>query len=184
MKRKPEYYNKAMRSHLAVKLEAAINDSPTRHTQLQKNMYAGFLRRLLAVLIDGILWAIYTILFSLGVYIGISSLLYHIASGYINSFENIAAESLPLIPIITLWTYFTIMESSKAQATIGKMATRIKVTDLHYSRINFVRANIRFWSKVLSIAILPIGITVALFTNRKQALHDLIAGSLVINKRR
>jgi uncharacterized RDD family membrane protein YckC len=76
------------------------------------------------------------------------------------------------------------MESSKAQATIGKMATRIKVTDLHYSRINFVRANIRFWSKVLSIAILPIGITVALFTNRKQALHDLIAGSLVINKRR
>ena len=77
------------------------------------------------------------------------------------------------------WIYEAVMESSSKQATLGKMALGLKVTDLEGRRISFARATGRHFAKLLSGMILLVGYIMAGFTERKQALHDMIAGTLV-----
>ena len=72
------------------------------------------------------------------------------------------------------------MESSRKQATIGKLTQSLVVTDLQGERISILRALTRNISKILSGMILLIGFIMAEFTKKKQALHDLIAGTLII----
>lgn len=78
------------------------------------------------------------------------------------------------------WIYEASMESSSRQATLGKMALALKVTDLQGRRISFARATARHFAKILSAMILLIGYLMVGFTERKQGLHDMIAGTLVI----
>jgi len=78
------------------------------------------------------------------------------------------------------WIYEAAMESSAKQATLGKMALGLKVTDVEGRRISFARATGRHFAKYISGMILLIGYIMAGFTARKQALHDMIAGTLVI----
>jgi uncharacterized RDD family membrane protein YckC len=59
------------------------------------------------------------------------------------------------------------------------MALSMKVTDLQGNRISFARATGRHFAKYISAMILLIGYIMAGFTERKQALHDMIAGTLV-----
>jgi len=85
-----------------------------------------------------------------------------------------------IISIIIDWLYFAIMESSSKQATIGKMALSIKVTDEMGNRISFARASGRYFGKILSGLILMIGYIMAAFTQKKQALHDILSNCLVV----
>jgi len=77
------------------------------------------------------------------------------------------------------WLYEAFMESSSYQATLGKMIFGMKVTDLNGNRISFERATGRHFAKWLSGLVLCIGYIMVGFTERKQGLHDLIAGTLV-----
>ena len=77
------------------------------------------------------------------------------------------------------WLYEAFMESSSYQATLGKMIFGMKVTDLNGNRISFERATGRHFAKILS-SILGIGYIMVGFTERKQGLHDLLAGTLVL----
>ena len=88
--------------------------------------------------------------------------------------------ALTLISIIVIWMYFAGMESSEMQATVGKIALGVRVTDLEGERISFGRATIRYFSGILSVLILCIGFLMVAFTSKKQALHDMIAGTLVV----
>jgi uncharacterized RDD family membrane protein YckC len=72
------------------------------------------------------------------------------------------------------------MESSAKQATVGKMALGIIVTDLEGRRLGFGRATGRYFAKILSALILGIGFLMAAFTERKQGLHDMVASTLVV----
>ncbi|MER3416968.1 MAG: hypothetical protein C4297_12250 [Gemmataceae bacterium] len=74
------------------------------------------------------------------------------------------------------------MESSRTQATLGKMALGITVTDLEGNRIGFGKATGRFFGKIISALIFYIGFVMAAFTEKKQGLHDMMAGCLVVNK--
>jgi uncharacterized RDD family membrane protein YckC len=78
------------------------------------------------------------------------------------------------------WLYFALMESSPWQATLGKKAFRLRVTDLEGQRINLGRATLRHLGKILSGLTLFLGYVMAGFTVRKQALHDILAGCLVV----
>jgi uncharacterized RDD family membrane protein YckC len=78
--------------------------------------------------------------------------------------------------------YFAIMESSKSQASVGKMAMGIKVTDMNGERIPFGKAILRSIGKLLSGMVMYIGYIMAAFTEKKQGLHDLIASTLVVKK--
>lgn len=78
------------------------------------------------------------------------------------------------------WLYFALQESGKSQATLGKRAMNIKVCSLDGEAISFGRASGRFFAKILSRMIMWIGYIMAAFTEKKQALHDIIAETLVI----
>jgi len=80
------------------------------------------------------------------------------------------------------WLYHTAMESSRHQATLGKKALGIIVTDMNGNRISFARANARFFGKWVSGMIMNIGYLMAAFTEKKQALHDILASCLVVMK--
>jgi uncharacterized RDD family membrane protein YckC len=80
------------------------------------------------------------------------------------------------------WAYFALMESSPLQATLGKLALGIYVTDKNGDPITFARASVRYWFKLVSTGTLMIGWLMAAFTPRKRSLHDVLAGTLVLKK--
>ena len=84
--------------------------------------------------------------------------------------------------IIAGWLYYALMESSSKQGTIGKQVMGIRVTDLEGNQISFGRASGRYFGKILSALILAIGYLMMLFTQKKQTLHDLMAGCMVVKK--
>lgn len=135
--------------------------------------YADFGKRFLAALLDGVIVTI--ISFLIGIVVGI-------VLSVINS-DALTSLVGNLVGIAIGWPYYAIQESSPKQATIGKQALGIVVTDLNGKRISFVQATIRYFSKILSALILFIGYIMAAFTEKKQALHDIIAGTLVVNRR-
>ena len=123
-------------------------------------IHAGFWRRMAAFILDSLLLAVpQTIL--------------NVAIG-----GNVAL----LLNIVIAAGYFAGMHSSAKQATVGKMAFGIKVTDMQGARISVGRAIGRYFATWLSALILGIGYFMAAFTDRKQALHDLVCKTLVVNK--
>jgi Tfp pilus assembly major pilin PilA len=74
------------------------------------------------------------------------------------------------------------MESSALQATVGKLAVGVKVTDLSGKRVTFLRATGREFAKLLSGMTLGVGYALVVFSSQRQALHDMIAGTLVVRK--
>ena len=78
------------------------------------------------------------------------------------------------------WLYYALMQSSSRQATLGQLALGIRVTDLEGRRVSFARASGRYFATVLTGLTFGIGYLVMLFTARRQTLHDLIAGTLVL----
>jgi len=90
-----------------------------------------------------------------------------------------ATFKIAAISIVVKWLYEALLTSSSRQATVGKMALGMKVTDLAGNRISFARATGRHFAKIVSGMILWIGFIMAGFTQRKQALHDFMAGTLV-----
>jgi len=78
--------------------------------------------------------------------------------------------------------YFAVSESSSLQATLGKAAAGIKVTDLNGERVSFGRATGRYFGKIISGFTMSIGFAMAGFTKKRQALHDRIADTLVVKK--
>jgi uncharacterized RDD family membrane protein YckC len=139
--------------------------------------YAGFWKRFAAWIIDSIVMDIVTtvigFVFGLNVYarLGEAGAVYDRRWGLYS-----------VVSIVIVWLYYAFMESSAQRATLGKMALGIVVTDMNGERISFGRATGRFFGKIVSGVILFIGFIMAGFTERKQALHDLMAETLVVNK--
>jgi len=69
-----------------------------------------------------------------------------------------------------------------SRATVGNMALGLVVTDLDGRAITFARATGRYFGKWISESIFGIGYVMAAFTEKKQALHDLIANTLVVRR--
>ncbi len=88
-----------------------------------------------------------------------------------------------LLGLVLGWLYFALCESSAWQGTVGKLALGIRVTDLQGQRITFARALGRYPAKILSSLILGIGFLMVAWTRHRQGLHDMIAGTLVLNGR-
>lgn len=152
--------------------------------------YAGFWLRFVAYLIDGVVIGIpfFFIFMALAASASFWAVLHGLHEG-----ENPGAVIgvllfsfiLPIIAIsiVGKWLYYALMENSSWQATLGKKALDLRVTDLAGHRVTFGRASGRFFAKIIS-GLIPLGIgyIVAGFTEKKQAVHDMIAGCLVIRK--
>lgn len=85
--------------------------------------------------------------------------------------------------VLVWWFYFSLFESSRWQATPGKRVLGLKITDVNGVRIDFKRASLRFFGKLLSAAIVGVGFIMAGLTHYKQCLHDMIANTLVLRSR-
>ena len=151
--------------------------------------YAGFWKRFVAIIIDAILlgclqWLVLTpILTSMGFISDVADMANGDGDPFALMTKLIALMSVSsMIGWVVNILYFSFMESSKYQATIGKLALGIVVTDISGQKLDFVKALIRNISKIVSSFILFIGYIMAGFTEKKQALHDMIAGTLVVNK--
>lgn len=154
--------------------------------------YAGFWRRVLAYLIDSALLAIVQLLLAAGVLVltpqnfSFSIPSEQHAAALALAWDIIAiGEKLINVAVVSgalTWAYFSILESSPARASLGKTVVGIYVGDLHGDPISFWRASARFWLKSLSSLLLMSGWFMAAFTPRKQALHDLLSGCLVLRR--
>ena len=135
--------------------------------------YAGFWKRLAAFLIDIIITTIglIAVIICFGIMFGGGTL-------DTNAWERMGS----FFGLIGCWLYYALMESSSKQATLGKMALEIKVTDLNGSKIDFGKATGRYFGKIISAFILCIGFIMVAFTQKKQGLHDIMAGCLVVNR--
>lgn len=152
--------------------------------------YAGFWLRFVAHVIDSIVLGIPLIfvIVLLAIGMGISGAFEGFHPGEppdallaLVGFEFIFA--IVAVSVFGGWLYYAASESSRWQATLGKMALGLYVTDLAGNRISFGRASGRFFAKLIS-GLIPLAIAyiMAGFTARKQALHDMIAGCLVLRK--
>ena len=144
-------------------------------------VYAGFWRRFVAVLIDKIILVIGGAIIG-GILGAIIGFVLGASGTDLGTIKAVAGVAGYIIGLVLDWLYFTLLESSSKQATLGKMAIGIIVTDLNDNRISFGKANGRYWGKIISAIILLIGFFMAGFTQNKQALHDIMAGTLVVKK--
>jgi len=130
--------------------------------------YSGFWKRLMARAIDALVlsaWSVPTVFFLFAT--DASLLLWCLAL---------------VIDVVLSWLYFSCFESSRLQATPGKLLMKISVCDLSKQQLTLLRATGTHFGKLISALPLGIGFVMAAFSPRKQALHDIISECLVINR--
>lgn len=171
---------------------AAPASVPPRSLNVRPVEYAGFWRRVVAIAIDAVvLWLVFVpaiLIWFLDIIrfcIGLECFdcnSFDVYDGFIIAKLVFRVFLFFLFGTILKWLYFALMESSSHQGTLGKMAIGIVVTDLQGRRVSFARATGRYFGKYISNLILNIGFLMAAFTEKKQALHDIMAGTLVVQK--
>ena len=153
--------------------------------------YAGFWLRFVAFLIDGVIsgFLFLILLIPLFILTGAGAALGRIGSGEDISDEVAAFVGIGFVLgffVITVgvrWLYYALSESSSWQGTLGKNMLNLTVTDLSGQPISFARASGRYFAKFITNLIpLAIGYILAGFTEKKQAIHDMIASCLVLRK--
>lgn len=149
-------------------------------------VYAGFWRRWAALFIDQLILslAFYALVFALIVAAAIG--------GWVDMGALDSEHPSPLLVVgyvgillfyyVAAAAYYTLSESSRQQATLGKRAVGIKVVDLHGQRLTWGHAIGRWCAASLSYLSMYIGFAMAGFTARKQALHDMVASTLVVDR--
>ena len=157
--------------------------------EMPEYQYGSFLRRFAALFIDGLIFSVIAMaIFALTG--GYTTLLTMIQDGELNQtafFTMFFGVGIGLT--IIQWLYNAYFESSEKQGTPGKQAMNLIVTDLNGERLTFGKATIRHFARLLPTLIPVIGSIYALadylcqpFTEKKQTLHDMIAGTLVFKK--
>jgi len=159
-------------------------------------LYGGFWLRFVAYLLDGLILSVAMFVFAffvaifliaIGAAFGISAKEFTggNSDGASGAVVGLAIAAYFLIYgglIVGAWLYFAKLESGPAQATYGKQVMGLRVTDLTGQRIGFGRASGRFFGKIVSGMTFYVGFIMAGFTERKQALHDMMAGTLVVKR--
>jgi uncharacterized RDD family membrane protein YckC len=132
--------------------------------------YAGFWIRVGAAFIDALLVIALQVVFAI-IIIGTPNIM-------------LAGTSilLTLVNYIAGFLYQTLMDSSKYQGTLGKMAVGIKITGLNGERISYGKAVGRYFAKLLASIIFGIGLLMVAFDKKKQGLHDKMVKTYVVEK--
>ena len=142
--------------------------------------YASFWQRLAAHLIDQA--ALFAAAWFVGRPFGAMLGGFVFISGSRPAWDVMSYVGALLVAAFTSFVFEVFWTSSHVQATPGKLALRLKVTDRHGKPLGLVHAFGRYLLKGVSSAVFCIGFLIQPFTARKQALHDLLAGTLVVNR--
>jgi uncharacterized RDD family membrane protein YckC len=155
-------------------------------------VYAGLGRRIVAFIVDIIL-----ILLLDAVAVAVLGLFRGLQNLYFFAVQNAPVESLTnegtsaalfgsivaaygIVIIVIPWLYYAGFESSRSQATPGKLLMRIVVTDLDGNKPSFARVTLRHFAKFISVLVIFLGFLMIGLTKNRQGLHDRIAGCLVL----
>ncbi|HYT24556.1 MAG TPA: RDD family protein [Candidatus Polarisedimenticolia bacterium] len=152
--------------------------------------YAGFWPRFLALLIDNVVMGIgfVLVLIPLIFLTGLGGFLSQIhPDEELNDAGIFVLIGLiflaATVSLVFTWLYHALMESSEWQATVGKKALGLVVTDMAGQRVSFARSTGRHFGKIITNMVpFFIGYIMAGFTAKKQALHDMLAGCLVLRR--
>lgn len=137
-------------------------------------VYAGFWKRVAAYVVDSLLLGIASMVVSFA-----TTLLTVAGSSNMQMAGQLVGSVLGLVIGLAYYAWF---HASTGGATPGKMAVGIKVVRTSGERISLLRAVARYFATLLSGLILLIGYIMAAFTQRKQALHDMLCDTLVVDK--
>lgn len=150
--------------------------------QREPGLHAGFWLRWVACIIDVVILGFAYLVLCFAVTIPLVILQPPNPGSHLDPAWSATVSLLIGIFCVVIWLYFALLESSKWQATPGKRALGLRVTDLYGCRIGFGKATGRLFGMFLSYLILNIGFLMAGLTARKQALHDMLAGCCVVRK--
>lgn len=123
----------------------------------QSNVNVGFWRRVFAVVIDSLI------------------------AGFVSIIVQ-AATSNVIFPWLVSLFYFTYWPSTHFQGTFGKLAIGAKIVDVNGNPISYLNSVGRFLSQILSGMLFMIGYFMVAFHAEKRGLHDLMAGTRVVNR--
>lgn len=156
-------------------IHSAVAVQPAQTPIAAQVTYAGFWKRVGSHLIDGII---------IGLVAGIIGGVIVAAVGD-GDYDDLSAQAIINgISFIGGWLYYAFMESSPRKATLGKMSLGIVVTDYDGKQISFAKATGRYFGKLISAILLLIGFLMVVWTEKKQGLHDMMAGTLVVNEKK
>lgn len=135
-------------------------------------VYAGFWVRYAALALDGLLAGL------VGAALGF-------VLGFVGALVGLGEDGTTwlgaVVGAVVSWLYLAATESGPHRASPGKRALRLQVlTAAAEERISFLRATGRWAARYLSLLLLLVGYLMQPFTARKQALHDLVAGTVVV----
>ncbi len=151
---------------------------PKKKKKIKSSGYAGFWLRFVAMIVDGFV-VLAIIRFPLSLISGAP--MFRAQPPTVEEAQRDLFVSL--VSFVLQIAYFAVMEASSYQGTLGKMALGLKVTDLNGYPISVGRGIGRNLGKILSALICLIGYIMAAFSERKQAMHDMMAGTLVVRSR-
>jgi len=160
------------------------------YAAVERVEYAGFWLRFLAWLIDNVVMGVGVVLILIPL-IFLTGLRTVLDDFHPNEDMNDAGVFmlfgffflLATASLVVTWLYHALMESSEWQATLGKKALGLVVTDIAGRRVSFGRATGRHFAKIVTNLVsfgIGLGYLMAAFTEKKQALHDMLAGCLVL----
>ena len=140
--------------------------------------YASFSKRTAAFLVDSLIYG--TISWVINSAVGI--VLDLVVGDNPDLATALGAMLLAILASLTVWAlYFALPESSSWQATIGKKIFNLRVTDENGNRISFWRSVWRNFATLFSTLIFYVGFLMCIWTEKKQCLHDIMAGCLVLD---
>jgi uncharacterized RDD family membrane protein YckC len=175
-----------------VSIPATPPATPEEDEGSDVGVYAGLGRRIVAFILDLILILLLdaVAVAVLGLFRGLQNLYFFLVQhAPVDSlttegtsaalFGSIIA-SYGIVIIVIPWLYYAGFESSRSQATPGKLLMRIVVTDLDGNKPSFARVTLRHFAKFISTLVIFLGFLMIGLTNKRQGLHDKIAGCLVL----
>ena len=136
--------------------------------------YAGFVTRLMAEFVDGVNVRIVIFLFGQIVMF---------LSGDDGKRLSTAMIIFLVASFVFVWLYYAFQESSSRQATLGKRLLGLRVLNTAGETVSFGQASVRYFGKYLSGILLGVGYLMQPYTERRQALHDILAGTIVVKSR-
>lgn len=146
-----------------------------------KYSYATFWERFFAFFFDNVILLPVTLFAQLLISLG----------GFRTVFQSSRFETLipflvlmAIIQPIIVWIYYALTESSGYKATLGKRLMQLVVVDTDFQQISFARASGRHFAKILSAFLLGIGFLMSLAHAEKRTFHDILAGTMIISKKR
>ncbi len=143
--------------------QVGVNSRPGMELSDGFHAYAGFWRRFLALMIDGIML---TIVFELTL-----------------SINNSKTTGSSLVSFLINLVYFTLLLGGPSGQSVGCKLTKIRLLAVDGSVAGYRKALLRQLYSIISGLTFLLGYLMMLFTPRRQTLHDMMAGTIVVDVR-